>query len=348
MNRGYFLYPDEIAFVYNPNYIELRGVVETNEVAITFANPRYSSKSIEIKVSVIEGSAKVYISKFLQLLLFGERSTELYVQVGYDDESYTVNFMCVDGSLSVGERFGQIGLFVYDPDEQYFVRRVRWFKNFPFKVSMFALTDNTRMQKRYDRTTYTSAGSLSSGYNDLDPKDYFPNADIVGVFKVTPNEGGNHVFDESFDYTFHSLMMTDTLVRLNVDNSTCGHYFRWIDPMGQIQYFLFTKGVESIKVTDSDYIEEVIESEGMYFGSVHRPIEKTRTKELKCAAVNLTNDEQEYVKTIVSSVNCEMYLGDNIWIPANVKAGTFSISEKENLQDFEIVAELPISQTQTR
>lgn len=347
---GDILYPDNVVFVYNPNYIKLSNIYDFDNVSIRFVNPRLG-KDIEINVALVNHSASVYISKFLQILLSGDRAFTLYAVIKAGDYSQTIDMLCVNGSLNIGERFGQIGSFVYDPDEKNFIRRVRWFKNFPFKVSIFGDGSSIGYSIRYDKNGYSTQRTLSKYYNDFDPKTIAPKAERLLVFKITPDGGdgiGTSAFDSTYDYTFQTLLESVSFVRLYVDNSTEGHYFRWIDPLGQMQYFLFTKGVEQIKVTDSEQTEDEVESNGIYFGRIMRTMEKSRTRELKCCAANLTKDEQDYVKTIISSVNCEMWLGGEIWMPVNVKAGSFSISEKEDLQDFEIVAELPISQTQTR
>ena len=354
---GSIKYPDRVVFVNNPNYIVLGRLIAVGDnCSITFRNPRIG-KIITINASLIGRykDASVYISKFLQLLLEG-RSEKIYAEVNVDGYPYpfSIEMLCIDGSLSFGERFGQIGSFAYDQEEGYFVRRLRWFKNLPFEVSIFADNYNTGLSYRYDNNGYSEANTLNEGFNDIDPKLFAGNANRFAVLKITPDGDGlgDSTFDSTYDASFRKLLDSVSIIRLNVDLSTDGHYFRWIDPMGQLQYFLFIKGTEQTKVTDSDYYEEAVESNGMYFGVVKRTLEKTRTRELKCCAVNLTKYEQDYVKTIVSSINCELYLGKNggsdVWMPVNVKAGSFSISEQENLQDFEIVAELPISQTQTR
>lgn len=355
ISNGYVYYPDYVCFAYNPLYIKFSGVYGAESAKIVFSNPR-SRKSITINAAFIDRSADVYISKFLQLLVI-DRSDIININVFVGTYLVEFNTLVVNGSLGIGERFGQIGSFSYDPEEKHFVRRVRWFRNFPFKVSVFADSISVKIYHRYDNNVYSGGDNVQDvGYNDYDPSliDGVKDAKRLAVFKVTPSGKGiaSSTFDTSFDYTFTNLLESVTIIRLNVDESKCGHYFRWIDPLGQLQYFLFTKGTKSTKVTDYDYYEEPVESNGMYFGLVKRTLEKTRTRELKCSAVNLTLEEQEYVETIVSSINCEMYLGvqngNEIWMPVNVKAGSFSVSEIENLQDFEIVVELPISQTQTR
>lgn len=347
--------PERVVFTYNPNYIIFRGLYNINNVSISFVNPRFGTETIDINVALIGNSGEVYISKFLQLLMKGSRSVKLYATVTADTFTETIEMLCIDGSLGIGERFGQIGSFAYNEEEKHFVRRVRWFKNFPFEVSIFADNYSTGLSYRYDNNGYSEAGNLNEGFNDYDPKSKVGSATRFAVLKITPDGGSGTklaTFDGSFDYTFKDLLESVTLIRLLVDNSTEGHYFRWVDPMGQLQYFLFTKGEEQTKVTESESFDEDVESNGMYFGVVKRVLEKTRTRELKCCAVNLTTDEQEYVKTIVSSIDCQMYIGKrngtDLWMPVNVKAGTFSTSEFENLQDFEVSVELPISQTQTR
>lgn len=355
---GNITYPDRIVFAYNPNYIILDNMLNDETAKILFVN-QGTQKEFEINVSMVKGHAEVYISKFLRLL-FGVRDQErryvsLLVIVTVRGIQQVIDLSCIYGSLNIGERFGQIGSFAYDEKEGFFTRRVRWFKNYPFKVSIFSNSVSSVYHYRSDDRTYYGTKDLSIGYIDVDPNSVVPDARRFAVFKVVPDGSdgmAQSTFDSSFDYTFNNLASSVSLIRLIVDESKCGHYFRWVDPMGQLQYFLFAKGEEQMKVTESESFEEDVESEGMYFGVVKRVLEKTRTRELKCCAVNLTTDEQEYVKTIVSSIDCQMYIGkrngNDLWMPVNVKAGTFSTSEIENLQDFEVSVELPISQTQTR
>lgn len=343
---GKISYPDNIAFAYNPNHIVLSGV-NASFVTVSFSG----TKNISVEASLLNGSADIFISKFLQLVMGDNRSLGVSVNINSNGSNYSFTLLCINGSINIGVRFGNIGSYTYDGSIGAYTRRVRWFKRFPFRVSLFAESNDTVLTYRYDSYGYSDEKGLSEGFNDIDPSELVGSATNTAVLKVTPFVNQS-TFDDTFDYTFHGLVQSITYVRLVVDESVEGHYFRWVDHAGQMQYFLFSRGTENTKVTESETTEDEIEIDGMYFGRINRPVEKTTTRDLRCCAVNLTDDEQDYVKTIVSSVKCDMYIGQRngkeFWMPVNVKAGSFSVSEKENLQDYEISVELPTSQTQTR
>lgn len=342
---GKISYPDNIIFAYNPNHIILSGL-DASFVTVSFSG----TKNISVEASLLNGSADIFVSKFLQFVMGENRSLGVTISVSTDGSRYSFTLLCINGAINIGDRFGRIGAYRYDGSLGAYTRRVRWFKKFPFRVSLFAESSDTVLTYRYDGYGYSEESKLSEGFNDIDPDKIVGNAINTAVLKVTPFVNQS-TFDDTFDYTFQALIQSITYVRMVVDESVDGHYFRWVDQNGQLQYFLFSKGTEKTKITESEKVEDEIEIDGLYFGRINMPVEKTTSRELNCCAVNLTDDEQDYVKTIASSVKCDMYIGKRngkeIWMPVNVKAGSFTVSEIENLQDYEIAVELPTSQTQT-
>lgn len=351
----------DVVFAYNPNYAELSGAASALTFVVELTN-KATGKSFSVTSTVYNGGAKVYISKILQVLCAGERCSTItgkYTvnmpagQMGYQ---YGGNvFLCIAGCIDIGQRFGQIGLYDYDESEKAFVRRVRWFKNFPFKVSLFVPDllnpDNYEVVSRYDGNVYGAGETMTAaGFYDIEPSSKIPDAVNLGVIKLhdTSATTSGTTFDETFDYTFKSLMESDVVVRLKVDNSTAGHYFRWLDNFAQWQYFLFTPGTDEVTIEDGDEIVEDFAQSGFHFADFPRVQSKNRTRAIKCSAQNLTRDEVDYVRTIVSSAYVEMYVHGDLWMPCNVKSGTYSVSEKDNLVDFEITAVIPAAQTQTR
>lgn len=350
-------YPDSVVYAYNPNYIRFSGLEGINSVHITFKDATNQGTPIDIYPSLISGSGEVFISKFLQIVLQGRRYANLSVTLSAGSVSANITLQCVSGTLGL-EDTGKVGM--YEIGNNVCIRRVRCFKNFPFLVSVLR-SDTSELKYRIDSSKYEVIGGfVYKGLTDLDPSLAVSAAEnTVDISLVPQIEVHPPILDEEVMPIIPMSLDDDTdpisssvLIRLTVDKSKDGHYFRWVDPQGQLQYFLFCKGTENTKVSDAEYIEEEIEAGGAYLGKLKRTIGKTRTRELKCCAVNLNEYEQEYVKTIASATDCDMYLGvrngEDVWMPVNVKAGTFSLSEKDDLQDFEIIAELPISQTQTR
>lgn len=357
-------YPDEVMFAFNPNYIIIDDNFSRLSAEVTIFSPS-TQKSFTLNPSLhvvkkgklIISETKLYISKIVQKLVIEtgdwftlSRSYPVAITVKVGEDVVSEGFTCIYGSLDVSQRPNQIGSFLYDVNEVAFVRRVRWFKNFPFVVSAFVQTSST-MKKRYDRNTYSDeVVELSKGFNDFDPNDLFPDAERVAVMKVTPDnaEINGGVFDDTHDYTFKRLGEEEQIIRLYVDNSTEGHYLRWIDPIGQIQYWLFTFGKDSINVKEGESIDTEVEFEGFNYGNVKHVFYKSRTREIKVGAVNLSTDEAEYVKTVMSSIFCQMYMPNGSWIPVNIKAGTLETREKDHVHDLEFTIEVPINQPQTR
>lgn len=349
-------YPQGIVFAYNPNYVEISDAVASS-VVIAFNNAA-TGKSFSVTSAIYNGGAKVYVSKILQILCAGQRCCSLrgaYSISGKDGAVYraTFTFQCIAGSIDIGQRFGQVGLYKYDEAEKAFVRRVRWFKNFPFKVSLYVDADKATklgVVTRCDGNVYGAAEMMTAGgFYDVDPAAKIPDAINLGVVKLYDTTATSGItFDDSFDYTFKSLTESDVVVRLRVDDSTAGHYFRWLDNFGQWQYFLFAPGTDEVTTEDGDEVVEDFAQSGFHFADFARVQSKGRTRAIKCSAQNLTRDEVEYVRTIVSSTNVEMYVHGDLWMPCNIKAGTYSVSEKADLVDFEITATIPTAQTQIR
>jgi len=353
--------PDDAIFAYNPNYLEIEGATDHNIATVTLRNPAVSGTTKVIYPSIYGGRAKIYISNLLQIIMRSYnasntypsyvRNTPIVGTVVIGETTFSISFHCIAGSLEIGQRWGQIGSYIFDPGEEQFIRRVRWFKNFPQTVSIY-FQESSTIQTRYDGNGYAATTTNEGSHTlvDYDLATIFPNAQRLAVIKCTPESESapTSKFDKTYDYTFYTLGETVSMIRLYVDNSKEGHYLRWVDNLGQIQYWLFTKGIESIKTTDGGSEETDAEYKGMAYGRIMRVFDKSRDREIKCAAVNLTRDELEYVKTIVASVDVEMYLESGIWVPVNIKAGTFDMSEKQDLLDFEIIIEMPTQQTQIR
>lgn len=356
-------YPDYWAFCFSPQYVAVTGATAYSVVQFVLYN---GYGTYRINCALYNGEARAYVSRYLQLLAYdpmaGTRINDCVLQVkaGASVNSLTEIFSTSDtdtiqivwGALEPVKRISSVGAYAYNADEVAFVRRVRWFKNFPFKVSVFGTSSQT-YQTRYDGNGYGSAvGFGANGYKDFVPANIFSAATRFAVIKVLAGTDPASTFDDTFDYTFQNLAAADVITRLIVDNSTEGYYLRWIDTWGQLQYFLFAKGTRTLKITEGATIESDILYSGVYYGGGRLAVEKTREKSVKVAAMNLTPEECDYVETIASACVCHLYLGkqtDNteIWIPVRVSGGTFTTSERKDLQDFEIEVQIPTAKAQT-
>lgn len=349
-------FPQEICFAFSPNYIEIKGADTDTKATVKVEG----TETKTFDVGIMNGEAKIYISRWLQLL-FGDphanyRCSRMNLEVKLPSKTSSdySEHLVIWGSLEPVKRFATVGSYAYDPNEVAFVRRVRWFKAYPFYLSFFSMEGAT-YQTRYDSNGYGSKKQVQQdGYSDFEIARLHPEASRQIVYKITSAQQiiPPSPFDDTFDYTFKQLASGTSLIRINVDNSTEGHYFRWLDSFGQLQYFLFAPHSNSVKTKHGDTIDADICYNGTYYGGGKRDTNIEKSKTVKCCAMNLTEEEAEYVRSIVYSVEVDLYLGktkegEEIWVPCTVSDGTFSQSEKDAMQDFEITANIPTAQTQS-
>lgn len=137
---GTMTVPDEVAYVFNPNYVDISLGSYNGVLYLAIAD---SNSTTTIDVSLFKGKAKCYISKILQLLFddyISTRSKTITLTLyGKDSELITsATFMALWASVEFGMRYGYYTPFVYDRNSSpSFVRDVIWFKKFPFRISLF-------------------------------------------------------------------------------------------------------------------------------------------------------------------------------------------------------------------
>lgn len=154
-------YPDEVCFAYNPNFLEIESGMTTGDLTLRVSKTSgASSLSQDIKVSMYDGKAKIYLSRLFELMFVDPRS-ERCVEVSVSlmkGNSVKLNFstLVIWGNLALGERFGAIGVFNRDANKKYFERNLIWFKNFPFTVSIFRHNYDVKFYGRYDNGFYAS------------------------------------------------------------------------------------------------------------------------------------------------------------------------------------------------
>lgn len=187
------------------------------------------------------------------------------------------------------------------------------------------------------------------GFEDVPPSRIFPRAQRTATIKYKVNEEARmtSVFDKTFDYTFFQTGENLCLINLQVNNETAGHYLRWIDRHGNLQYFLFKKGTASYKnKLGTDTVVDDTPIGGLYFPNHTRSRSLEGTVTHKCCAVNLPNDIFAYVVTIITAPIVDLYLGkdekgDEIWLPVKVQSSTVSQNPKKELNDLEFSFNLP-------
>ncbi len=154
------------------------------------------------------------------------------------------------------------------------------------------------------------------------------------------------VFDRTFDYTFYQEGENVTHINLHISNETAGHYLRWVDRHGNLQYFLFPMGDKEYKnKLGSNFVMQG-DLNGLFFANVVRTRNIECSVTHKCCAVNLSADIYEYVVTILTSPIVVLYSGTDendieLWLPVNIQANTVTYSPKKILNNLEFSFALP-------
>lgn len=156
---GSVIYPDEMCFVFNPLYLDIT-LSGTNSLRVVVGDSKVVYYDyFFINVSLYQGRTKVYLSKMIQLLFtdyYYMRSKSVAVRLIHPEsetEIFSCTMMAIWGNLELGDKFNSYGAFVYDNEKMHFERNLVWFKNFPFRVSMYRHEDEELLAK-YDKSVY--------------------------------------------------------------------------------------------------------------------------------------------------------------------------------------------------
>ena len=226
------------------------------------------------------------------------------------------------------------------PTEEYNgLTSCRWFSRFPMKLEFFAQA-GAKVYKEIDgKGTHTLVSTVSDmGIASIDLSGAFEGDTVVKKAALSVGDFVN-VFDETFDFTFASYE-SEWEITLKKDDSLCGVFLRWIDKHGFMRYFLFSKGEESTESEDyGDLLEQKYSAFGRYYPNIYRQQGKTVMRKMNIAALHLTREEYEYVRSVAFSPVVDMYMGDDegtaSWLPVLVSSGDTN-REQKNLEDMEI------------
>ena len=327
-------YPDQLAFVHNPNYITINANV-TMTVTISALIATYKDTR-----EGFGGKTQIDISYYMRMLIDALPNTyknyaPAIVQVTVGDDTLTLVFHCLRGSLAPGEDFKTS-------------RTVRWFKNLPFTVSVYTPATQD-IYAGVDGGSVTKAGDTSNNiFSQYNPQQYVPQAVREAVLMFGGIEQPD-TFDDTFDDTFQYDNTSITAVRLVVDTCTDGVYLRWMDNQGMWQYWLFSRSGSTSKTEDDgDPIPVDFEAYGRAYGGISRQGKKEQTTYALYAPL-VDGETLAMLMTLPASPYVYMYMGkdgdDDVWVPVTTEAGSHSITN-EHLQDFEVNILLPPTQLQ--
>lgn len=321
------VYPNDIIFAFNPNYIEFSNVTEAK-----FA--RLNCGKYDVDVEFYGGKARADISLLIQTQFtnpIAERTKDISINIMFDGKigfETSIEMRAIWGSSSIGERLNSIGAYHFDKSRQKFVRNVRWFTNYPQKLSVF----NNR--------------TFDDFYPTKDVYDYNLNTSSVEKIAIF-----DHTFDNTFIKNFSITSYLDAKIILHRDPSKDGYFLRWMDNFGMYQYFLFRYGERAIKPKQEHSIQKRMLIGGYDFGGGKRMLTHSQELTHKGSAMHLTREESLYVQTIVNSPFVDMYQGtmqggEELWVPVVLVDGEKKISERKELTDFEITFTVPTSRQQ--
>lgn len=296
---GDIAYPDEICFAFNPTYIKVTDCPALSLVT-TVSN---GEKTFPIETMCFSRTAIINISRALQLMfdvynIVEKRSMKVSVDVSDGTHTFTFTSIAIWGNIAPGERFNG-------------ERVIRWFKNYPMKVSIFD----------------------GASFQEIEP--------VTGtVATLTP-------WDYTFDYTFHPA--SAQIVTCIEDNATDGVFLRWIDRHGRLQYWLFEKGVKEIKNDDGgqELTMNYVDKKGNSFRSIKRQQYFFSETKLNLCAPNVDEAEFNMLESILTSPVIDLYHKDAGvgWEPVVIDTST-SKRKVTIMQDFEFKILLPNTNAQ--
>lgn len=362
--NGTIQFPNDYCFTFNPNYVFLELGTDITSVVVEVSD---GNSIYQVECSLYKGSGRCYISKLLELLFdkdyLSKRSSSVTIRVYYNDEDRTEiersSTIAIWGSMKVGDTFGggtMLANLYNASNHAKFMREVVWFKNFPFKVSMFSPSASKSLTLKEDRGTEkviqetTKAGIFEvvlTGTTTTKKELLYK----IELEAETVKSSFTNVFDKTFTGAQYKFL--DELLKVVVSDDKEGYYIRWIDQYGFLEYWLFKKSTLTNKNKLGDTsIEDDRPIGGIYYPNHERTTHIEGSTTIKCGAVNLTRGQYKTVQTILASPHIDLFKGysmegEEIWIPINIVAGSYKKDETKELQDFELQITLPETASQS-
>lgn len=238
----------------------------------------------------------------------------------------SANIGVIWGGLQIGETFNQN-------------RTYRYFKGYPFTIPLYL------DQKVTLKINDIESETLNPGKYNLD----ITSDSIVILF----NEYYRKIFTTVFDKTFQpQRILIGTGIEINIEVCDCNlgdTYLRWINTLGEWNYYLFKKTGDVIGSEASDIIFEQSYDTVNYVNNHHagtgQYTSKKGTRTLNIAAVHLSQDMYDFVRGITLSPIVDLYDNGN-W--TRVKIGDSDLTKSGRvLQNLEIGVILPDLITQS-
>lgn len=323
---------------------------------------RYAFAFNPLLITVVEETGDVMRSAWIQIGDFLDERSPINGEITFDVGPYSCALFDIGNISDNRERIQPVSISVgvidadgnsyssdiqidiiwgaIAPTEEYNgLTSCRWFSRFPMKLEFFAQA-GAKVYKEIDgKGTHTLVSTVSDmGIASIDLSGAFEGDTVVKKAALSVGDFVN-VFDETFDFTFANYE-SEWEITLKKDDSPCGVFLRWIDKHGFMRYFLFSKGEESTESEDyGDLLEQKYSAFGRYYPNIYRQQGKSVTRKMNIAALHLTREEYEYVRSVAFSPVVDMYVGDDegtaSWLPVLVSSGDTG-REQKILEDMEV------------
>ena len=323
---------------------------------------RYDFAFNPLLITVVEETGDVMRSAWIQIGDFLDERSPINGEITFDVGPYSCALFDIGNISDNRERIQPVSISVgvidadgnsyssdiqidiiwgaIAPTEEYNgLTSCRWFSRFPMKLEFFAQA-GAKVYKEIDgKGTHTLVSTvLDMGIASIDLSGAFEGDTVVRKAALSVGDFVN-VFDETFDFTFANYE-SEWEITLKKDDSPCGVFLRWIDKHGFMRYFLFSKGEESTESEDyGDLLEQKYSAFGRYYPNIYRQQGKSVTRKMNIAALHLTREEYEYVRSVAFSPVVDMYVGDDegtaSWLPVLVSSGDTG-REQKILEDMEV------------
>ena len=323
---------------------------------------RYAFAFNPLLITVVEETGDVMRSAWIQIGDFLDERSPINGEITFDVGPYSCALFDIGNISDNRERIQPVSISIgvidadgnsyssdiqidiiwgaIAPTEEYNgLTSCRWFSRFPMKLEFFAQA-GAKVYKEIDgKGTHTLVSTVSDmGIASIDLSGAFEGDTVVKKAALSVGDFVN-VFDETFDFTFANYE-SEWEITLKKDDSPCGVFLRWIDKHGFMRYFLFSKGEESTESEDyGDQLEQKYSAFGRYYPNIYRQQGKSVMRKMNLAALHLTREEYEYVRSVAFSPVVDMYVGDDegtaSWLPVLVSSGDTG-REQKILEDMEI------------
>lgn len=352
-------YPDEIAFCFNPIVMNIFGYPwEWAEVVVcdTVTGIEHTEKRALFQ-DICFFDISFYTQSYFDVVQFGKidytqsgaEETQmgrlfsvdlnLYSEGGKLGESFQFETFVVWGAMKIGER--------YNSD-----RTLRWFKNFPFTVGMYAAGESS-INITADDEPLPSVGLPKCNIYNLFMTGIDAQREVI--LELSGAGASGSVFDMTFDYTFHKVKGASASVLLLVDDCMSGVYLRWINRHGFYCYWLFKAGDEKKQIAnDGEFIRNNMQDYSYvngYHSGTGRKQRKTEENTLLICAPLVDSDTYDFLFQLAISPVVDMYMGKDAdkkdrWQGVNIAVETFN-KTRAVLQDFVATIILPETRVQS-